>query len=229
MTRFVVAGVRTGRIAPLGSGQVLSGIDKHCRTGRVMARQSGLDGDEQGDTTRHGGPDKALHAYPVRHYRLWAEELPLRAARFRPGAFGENLVIGGATEADLCLFDIYRLGGAVVEVSQLRQPCWKLDLRFDLPDMARRVQDSGRTGWYFRVVTEGEIASGDTAELIARPQPGWPLDRVWRLLYRETLDREALAAFAALAGLPDNWRRMAANRLRRGRVEDWRPRLDRPG
>lgn len=118
-----------------------------------------------------------------------------------PGAFGENLVIEGATEGDLCLCDRYRLGGALVEVSQTRQPCWRLNLRFDLPDMAARVQKTGRTGWYFRVITEGLIAQGDRAELIARPNPDWPLARVWRLLYRETMDLDELTAFAALPGL----------------------------
>lgn len=228
MTHFTIAELRIGRIGKLGPQGVLSAIDKHPVIGPIMARGGGLDGDEQGDPARHGGRDKALHAYPVAHYPLWARELPGQAARLRPGAFGENLVVLGATEADFCLFDRFRLGAAVVEVSQTRQPCWKLNLRFDLPDMARRVQETGRTGWYFRVVTEGVIAPGDAAELVARPQPDWPLARIWRLLYREALDREALSALTALPGLPDSWRRMGAARLARRTVEDWRPRLEIP-
>lgn len=229
MTDFLIAEARVGKCRPLGGHGVLSGIDKQPVPGPVLARTAGLVGDEQGDPGHHGGPDKALHAYPVAHYRAWAKELPDRAARFRPGGFGENLVIDGATEADLCLSDRYRLGAAVVEVSQTRQPCWKLNLRFELPDMARRVQETGRTGWYFRVLAEGEIAAGDRAELIARPQPDWPLQRVWRLLYRDTLDLDALADFAALPGLPDSWQRMAANRLGQRAVESWAKRLDTPG
>ncbi|MCI5109754.1 MAG: MOSC domain-containing protein [Marivita sp.] len=228
MTGFTVAEIRIGRLASLGAADVLSGIDKQRQFGPVMARLNGLDGDEQGDSLRHGGPDKALHAYPMAHYPVWARGLPEREQRFYPGGFGENLVIEGATEADICLFDRFRLGDAVIEVSQTRQPCWKLNLRFNVPDMARRVQDSGRTGWYFRVVTDGEIAPGDTASLISRPQPGWPLDRVWDLLYRNMLDRDALAEFAALPGLPAGWQRTVQARLARNAVEDWQPRLETP-
>ncbi|MGE0847762.1 MAG: MOSC domain-containing protein [Flavobacteriaceae bacterium] len=227
MTSFTVAELRIGRVGPLGPRGVPSGIDKQPAPGPVMALAGGLVGDEQGDTVHHGGRDKAIHAYPAAHHALWARDLPDRAALFRPGAFGENLTIEGASEADLCLFDRFRVGGAVLEVSQTRQPCWKLNLRFATPDMARRVQDTGRTGWYFRVVGEGEIAAGERAELIARPQPDWPLARVWRLLYRDMLDREALAAFAGLRDLPEKWRRMAQARLARGSVEDWSARLDR--
>jgi len=229
LTAFSVIETRIGKVGPLGPRGVPSGIDKCPVAGPVMARVSGFVGDAQGDPVRHGGKDKAIHAYPVAHHRLWAQDLPAHAARFRPGAFGENLAIEGATEADLCLFDRFQLGGAVVEISQTRQPCWKLNLRFDQPDMARRVQETGRTGWYFRVIAEGQIAPGDRAELIARPAPHWRLSRVWRLLYRETLDRGALTGFAALDGLPENWRRMAEARLARGAVEDWRVRLDPPG
>ncbi len=225
MSAFTIAELRIGKVGPLGPNAVASGIDKLPAAGPLMARAGGLDGDEQGDTRHHGGPDKALHAYPVAHYPAWARDLPQRAARFRPGAFGENLVIEEATEGDICLLDRYRLGGAIVEVSQSRQPCWRLNLRFDLPDMARRVQETGRTGWYFRVIEEGPIAAGDRAEMIARPNPDWVLTRVWRLLYRDTSDIDALTAFAALPGLPESWRRMADARLARGTVEDWRPRL----
>lgn len=229
MAEFSVREIRVGKCRPLGPQGVLSGIDKQPVSEPLLAGTTGFAGDEQGDTTHHGGPDKALHAYAAAHYALWAEDLPDRAACFRPGAFGENLVIDGATEADLCLFDRFRIGGAELEISQTRQPCWRLNLRFDLPDMARHVQETGRTGWYFRVIREGIISPGDRAELTARPHPDWTLTRVWRLLYRDTLDREALTAFAALPGLPDRWLRMAEARLARTAVEDWAPRLDTPG
>ena len=225
MTVFAVTQLRIGRVEPIGSSQTLSGIAKKPVTGQIMARLDGFDGDEQADRKHHGGRNKALHAYPAKYYQSWKEDLPDYASRFQPGAFGENLVIEGATETDLCLFDRFRLGAAELEISQTRQPCWKLNLRFDLPDMARRVQESGRTGWYFRVIREGAIAPGDKAQLIARPAPDWPLVRVWRLLYRDTLDYAALVEFAALPDLPENWQRMIATRLKRGAVEDWEQRL----
>ena len=134
-------------------------------------------------------------------------------------------VLVGWTEADVCIGDLFRLGSALVELSQARQPCWKLNLRFGLPDMARRVQDSGRTGWYLRVLVPGSVAAGDRMTLTARPNPGWDLARVQRLLYRDAVDREALAEFAGLAGLSASWRALAMRRLESGAFEDWAPRL----
>ncbi|MCC7319930.1 MAG: MOSC domain-containing protein [Rubellimicrobium sp.] len=228
MTRFTVAALHIGRARPFGPSGELSAIDKLPVAGPVMAGASGLAGDEQGDPHRHGGPDKALHAYARAQYPLWARDLPQIAERFHPGAFGENLVVDGATEADVCLGDRWQVGGALLEVSQSRQPCWKLNHRFGLPDMARRVQDSGRTGWYFRVIGPGPIGAGDEAWLRARPFGDWPLTRVGDVLYRDTLDRGALAALAAIPGLPASWQRLAANRLARGEVEDWSARLEPP-
>ncbi|TNF12974.1 MAG: MOSC domain-containing protein [Rhodobacteraceae bacterium] len=228
MTVFEVIELRRGRLRPLGPQALPSGIRKDPVSGPVMARRCGLDGDEQGDRKHHGGPDKALHAYPVQSYPLWAADLPELGARIGPGAFGENLVVGGAVEADICLGDHWRLGGALLEVSQSRQPCWRLNLRFERPDMARRVQATGRTGWYFRVREDGEIAAGTCAQLVARPHPEWSLARVWRLLYRDTQDRAALAEFAALPGLPERWRSLAEGRLASGRTEDWQRRTETP-
>ncbi len=225
---FRIAAVRVGRARPFGPHGEPSAIDKTVVDGAVMAGPSGLTGDEQGDPRRHGGPDKAIHAYSLAHYPAWAAELPDAAAGFVPGAFGENLEVEGVTEAGVCLGDLWQAGGATLQVSQSRQPCWKLNLRFGLPDMARRVQDSGRTGWYFRVTGAGPIRAGDRAVLVARPHPEWPLDRVQRLLYRDMLDREALAALGALDSLPESWRRLVEARLARSRVEDWSSRLVTP-
>lgn len=228
MTRFRIAELRTGRARPFGPNGEPSAIDKAPRAGPVPAGHEGLDGDEQGDRRRHGGPDKALHAYPLAHYATWAADLPETAARFHPGAFGENLVIEGAVESDICLGDLWRIGGTLCEVSQSRQPCWKLNLRFGLPDMAYRVQQTGRSGWYFRVLEPGLIAAGDTAVLQDRPHSGWPLDRVARLLYHDALDTAALAELGSLPGLPESWQRLVAARLATGQIEDWSPRIKTP-
>src|SRR5690606_13725913 len=102
------------------------------------------------------------------------------------------------------------------------------NLRFERPDMARLVQDNGRTGWYFRVVEPGEIAPRQTARLLARPHPEWSLDRVAHLLYRDRLNRPALEAFATLPELPQRWRDLARARLASGQTEDWTRRLETP-
>ena len=226
MTGFTLAELRIGSVRPFGPAS--SAIDKAPVAGPAMAGPLGLAGDEQADRRHHGGPDKALHAYAASNYPLWAAGMPDRAGRLRPGGFGENLVVEGADEKAICLGDCFRLGGALVEVSQGRQPCWKLNLRFGRPDMARLVQDSGRSGWYFRVLEPGPIAAGDRAVLTARPNPQWTLARTGRLLYHDRLNRADLAEFAALPGLPDSWRRLALARLDSGRTEDWSRRIDTP-
>lgn len=221
-----VVAVQTGTPREFGPKGQLSAIAKIPVTGRVAVTPLGLAGDVQGDPAHHGGPDKALHAYPRVHYAAWRADLPDRAAALTDGSFGENLVLDGVNEADLCLGDIFRLGSAQVQISQARQPCWKLNIRFATPDMARRVQASGRTGWYFRVLDPGTVAAGDALVLDARPNPGWPLPRAHALLYRASLDRTALAEFAALAELSAAWRDLAQRRLASGAVESWQSRLE---
>lgn len=228
MSSFDLAEIRVGKAVPYGPAGKFSAIDKQPVQGAIHAGQFGLDGDEQGDRKLHGGPNKAIHAYARSHMPLWAVELPCRSDRFRAGAFGENLVIDNATETDFCLGDRWKLGQALLEVSQGRQPCWKLNVRFDLPDMARRVQDTGRSGWYFRVVEAGAIAAGTRATLIARPHPQWTIARASHLLYHDRMNRPALADLAALPGLTDSWRRLAAARLASGQTEEWSHRIETP-
>lgn len=228
-TSATVDAVLIGRPVPFGPNGEPSGIDKHPAGARVRVRRTGLDGDGHGDRRRHGGAEKALHHYPFEHYAAWRAERPALAARLAaPGAFGENVSTRGLTERDVRVGDVFRLGTAVVQVSQARQPCWRLNLRFDDDRMARRVQTSGRTGWYYRVLAEGDVAAGDALTLIERPRPGWPLARILDVLHRDTLDRDALAAVAALPELAASWRELARKRLERGRVEDWSLRLSTP-
>lgn len=228
MTKIMILEVRIGQIRPLGPNGVPSGIYKKPVTGGIMASASGFKGDEQGDRRHHGGPDKAIHAYAASNYAHWTRDLPDLAAQFQPGAFGENLVINGASEIDIALGDQWQIGGALVEVSQGRQPCWRLNLRFDRSDMAKLVQMTGRTGWYFRVLQAGAITAGDTGQLVTRPHPAWTIERVSRLLYHDCLNTAALKEFAALPRLPDSWRNLAETRLSTGQVESWSRRIETP-
>lgn len=228
MISFTIVELRAGRTSPLGDKGHVSAIDKQPTHELVLVGPEGLEGDEQADRRHHGGRDKALHAYPLTHYPTWAAELPQQADRFVPGGFGENLVVDGVTERDLCLGDRFQIGLVLVELSQSRQPCWKLNLRFNRSDMARRVQSTGRTGWYFRVLRTGEIGAGCTAELVDRPNPDWSLTRVANLLYQSTNDSEALAEFAMLPDLPDRWRRLVERRIHSRHTEDWLHRLITP-
>ncbi len=220
--------LRVGRVEPLGPRGQTSAIRKQPVAGRIALTRLGLAGDEQADRRHHGGPDKALHHYPCEHYAAWRREMPERAALCEPGAFGENLSTLGLTEATVCVGDVFTLGEAIVQVSQARQPCWKLNVRFGVGDMARRVQESGRTGWYCRVLTEGGVGPGDRLALIERPHPDWPLARVLNALCRDCLNRDELTALARIDALAAGWRALAAKRLATGEVEDWTRRLDTP-
>ncbi|WP_217632008.1 MOSC domain-containing protein [Thiohalomonas denitrificans] len=221
-------GLRRGRAEPFGPGSEPSAIRKQPFAARIRVTRLGLVGDEQADRRHHGGPDKALHHYPAEHYASWRAKLPELTPRMEVGGFGENLSTLGLHEENVCVGDIFRLGSATIQASQARQPCWKLNIRFGLPDMARRVQDSGRTGWYYRVLEEGETGPDDTLECIERPHPDWTLGRVLHTLYHDCLNGEALSALAGLEALAPGWRTLAAKRLSSGVVEEWSRRLNTP-
>ncbi|MEJ5977985.1 MOSC domain-containing protein [Novosphingobium sp. PS1R-30] len=217
--------VLIGAVRPLGPKGIASGIAKQAVDRQIRLETLGFVGDEQGDTRHHGGPDKAVHHYPQEHYAAWRDEVEAVDLLARPGAFGENVATSGLTENEVAVGDRFRLGTALVEVSQGRQPCFRLNLRFGVKDMALRMQQSGRTGWYYRVIEPGLVAPGDALELVERRAPDWTIARLWRLLYVDVLDREALAAMIALEHLPERWREIGQARLQRGEVEDWDRRL----
>lgn len=222
-----VRAVLTGRAAPYTRPGSFSAIGKQPRQGTVAVLAESLDGDEQADRRVHGGPDKAVHAYPWAHYALWQAELGALPVLQAPGAFGENLSVDGLDEHGVCLGDEWRIGNARFAVSQGRQPCWKLNDRFGLPGMARRVQDTGLTGWYLRVLQPGHLQAGDAITLLARPHPAWPLERIGALIRERTHDPATLREVLALP-LPPSWQRLFTRRLEQGAAEDWTPRLQGP-
>lgn len=222
-----VVSVLRGKAVPYTRPGSRSAIAKQRVAGVVEVGPEGLAGDEQGDRRVHGGADKAVHHYAFEHYARWRAELGDLPVLAQPGAFGENLSTTGCTEADVCLGDRLRIGGAVLEVTQSRQPCWKLNDRFGRPDMARLVQQTRRTGWYYRVIEAGTIGEGDDVLLVARPHPSWPLWRLIGILYDRTLDAGILAGMLALPLTP-SWQRLVNARLARRAVEDWGARIDGP-
>jgi len=217
----------TGIAVPYTRPGSRSAIAKTPRSGPVRIGELGLDGDEQGDRRVHGGVDKAVHHYPFEHYARWRAELGPLPVLAAPGAFGENLSSAGLDESNVCLGDRYALGSVVLEVSQGRQPCWKLNDRFGVRDMARRVQDTGRTGWYYRVLQPGVARAGDTLQLLERPCPDWPLHRLMRLLAERVLDPALLREALALPLVP-SWRTLLERRLASSQVEDWSRRIEGP-
>lgn len=217
----------TGRAKPYTRQGSFSGIDKHTCNGHIHIGELGLSGDEQGDPRVHGGPDKAVHHYAFEHYADWQHDLGSLPLLQAPGAFGENISTRGLTEENVCIGDQFTLGSARLEVSQGRQPCWKLNDRFDVADMARLVQATGRTGWYYRVLQAGDTTAGDMLTLIARPHPDWTLRRLNTLLFERVLEPVTLEAALQLPLVP-SWRKLLERRLQQCEVEDWSRRIDGP-
>lgn len=213
-----------GKAVPFSRPGSRSAIAKQPVARAVAVGVEGLSGDEQGDRRVHSGLYKAVHHYPYEHYQRWIEQLGRLPVLAQPGAFGENISTRGLSEADLCLGDVLRCGDVLLQVAQSRQPCWKLNDRFGVADMALRVQQSGMTGWYYQVLEPGELQAGQSLMLEQRPYPRWSLTRVMDVLYRHTLDHTALQELAELPLVP-NWRKLVERRLALNAVEDWNKRL----
>lgn len=197
---LVVDAVLTGRPALIGP-DVLSAIGKTPVAGPVQIGWLGLEGDVQADRLHHGGHDKAVHLFPRDHYPWWRDALGDHPLLRDVGAFGENLATRGATEQGLCLGDRFMLGSAQLEISQGRQPCFKLNHRFGRKDALAMAMTSGRTGVYLRVIRQGEAQAGDMMTQVARPHPDWPISRVFDLLIGKGHKRDP-AGVAELARMP---------------------------
>jgi MOSC domain-containing protein YiiM len=206
--------VHTGQVAPLGPDGVPSGFVKQGRDGAVAVGMEGLEGDAQADLSVHGGPEKAVYAYAADHYPGWAAEHPEHAGKFAPGSMGENLAIADMTEATLCVGDVHRIGSALLQVCQPRQPCFKLGLHFDDPHMVRAMVQNLRSGWYYRVLATGALRAGDAVALEDRPNPDFPFARLVEIVYRRDPTRDELARMVELDGLARQWRIGARQALR---------------
>lgn len=204
----------SGRVRPFARDEG-SAISKAPLAGKVRITQLGIVGDEQADRVHHGGPDKALHHYPFDHYVRWRSETD-RADLQAPGPFGENVSTLGLTEEDVCIGDRFRLGSALVEISQARKPCWKQGERLGWTQLPSLMVREGRSGWYYRVIEEGDAQAGDALAVVDRPLPDWTVRRVFDLIVagRPKADKAALRALADMDVLFDGWRKIAADRLR---------------
>lgn len=200
-----VLGLHVGRAAPLDlfGAPARSAIAKRPAAGPVALGPEGLAGDEQADRRHHGGPDKAVCVYPSEHYERWMARL----GRALPAAaFGENLSTRGLLEDEVRIGAVWRLGGAVVQVSQPRIPCRKLAARLGEDGVQAEVQRSGLTGWYLRVLEPGAVAAGAAVEVLEPAEAGASVRELNRLLFRDRGDRAGLERALASAGLMPYWR-----------------------
>ncbi len=198
---------------------VTTAIFKEPVEGRVAMRKLNLDGDRQADLSVHGGENKAVYCYPIAHYDYWKRELPGRDLSM--AMFGENFTTDGLLEDSVHLGDQFSVGSAEVIVTQPRLPCYKLGVRFQFDDMVRRFLASGRTGFYFAVRREGEVAAGDEIKVIARDPDAVPVSEITRLYtakrYGED-DVTSLRRALRVAALPESWKRYFRERLQKTNV-----------
>ncbi len=196
--------VQIGKVKKYESGgeSWLSAIEKSPVSEAIWARNLGLDGDEQSDHHHHGGEYQAINVYPAEHYDEWRKNPALAA--MTGGAFGENFTTEGLLEGTICIGDVYQIGEAVV-VSEPRQPCFKIVRRWEMADLKKQAEETGRYGWYFRVQKDGAVQSGDQITLLERPFPEWTVARVFELR-ADPHDEQAVRALSECAGLSPKWR-----------------------
>ena len=209
MTIWTIAAVCTGTARPF-NGTETSAIAKRPREGAVQVLGEGLAPDEQADRRVHGGPEMALHLYPQGHHDWWRGQICESPLLDEPGGFGSNLAVTGLTEEMVHIGDRFRLGSALIEVSQPRQPCWKIEHRFGHKGMVASIIKTGRCGWYFRVIETGEVTAGDALERIAIGAEDWSVARVFKALVAGKATPAELAELAVLAQLSPKLRERAA-------------------
>jgi MOSC domain-containing protein YiiM len=202
----------TGTARPF-NGAETSAIAKRPREGLVQVLDEGLAPDEQADRRVHGGPEMALHLYPLDHHAFWREQLGDSELLNEPGAFGSNLAVRGLTESEVHIGDRFRLGSALVEVSQPRQPCWKIEHRFGHKGMVATIIQTARAGWYYRVLETGEVQAGDMLERVEVGEQDWSIARTFTALIAGIATRDELEALAAMERLTPRLRDKARAKL----------------
>ncbi len=194
-----------------GGRKVLTGIFKAPVQSRVRVRRLNIDGDGQADLVNHGGEYLAVYAYPFENYGYWEGELG--RDDLRPGQFGENLTTEGLLEDAVHIGDVLRIGGATLEVSQPRPPCFKLGIRMGLPTFPKQFLASGRVGFYLRVLEEGEIGAGDAIERVSLGPERMTVRETSHLMYFDKTNREEAARALRIEALSPAWREAFQQRL----------------
>ncbi|HVN54185.1 MAG TPA: MOSC domain-containing protein [Anaerolineaceae bacterium] len=189
-------------------------IFKEPAPGPVWLGKFDVEGNYQANQKVHGGPDKAVNCYPAEHYPFWQVELG-RAEKAANGSFGENFTTHGLIEDAVCIGDVYRVGEAIVQVSQPRQPCDTLASRWGVPDFIERVNTAGKMGWYLRVLQEGHVQAGDVIKLEDRHFEEWTILRAMEIMTCPEIDPASTRALAQCSLLSEDWRVVLARKAAR--------------
>lgn len=218
MRKVAIRSLNVGKPIELsfGNKRATTGILKKPISKPVFLTSVNFIGDGQGDLVYHGGIDKAVCAYPAEHYPYWEEQL----GRPLPyGAFGENLTLEGLTEKDVCIGDSFQIGEAIVQVSQPRQPCYKLGLLYERKDMPLLVQNSGFTGFYFRVLQEGMVSPSDELIRLYSQEKAISVAEANRIMHHDKSDLDAVQRILEVNELSGNWRMTFERRLEGNEVD----------
>ncbi len=196
----------------LYNGETIStGIFKEPIAGPITLRTLNLDGDRQADLTVHGGPNKAVYAYPAEHYEFWRAEFP--GANLPWGMFGENFMTEGLFETELHIGDRLRIGSAIIVVRQPRIPCYKLAVKFQRSDILARFLASGRSGFYFSVEQEGTVEAGNEFALLSNEPDAISIAAMNHLFADDRYNRDVLDKAIATPALPEDWKDYFRKRL----------------
>lgn len=222
---FSLGQIRSGKIKKsLANGRIETAIFKTNIPGPVVVTKNGIVGDEHAYEP-HRSPDKALLHYCTSHYDDWSREIPASEAHFKPGAFGENIFSAEVSERNVCIGDRIAIGDIIVEVTEPRAPCYKLNHRFEVKDMAKRTQNMFRTGWLYRIIKPGPIAAGNMVRLLERPHPEWTVARIEYYLFLETDNIEKMKEIVELPQLGWEIKDKFRARLAKGVTEDQNGRM----
>lgn len=196
-----------------------SAIAKVQVDGELTLNDLGLLGDEQAEKKIHGGPDRALCHYPREYYAEWERDFPDQASLFYAPAFGENLSTEGMNEHNVFIGDIYRWGETLIQVTQPRSPCFKLNYHFAISDMASVMQNSGKTGWLYRVIATGNVSSDAPLELVSRLSDV-SVHEAGVIAWSMPFDDDQYHRLLSAAGLSVSWSRTMQKRRLSGKIED---------
>ena len=208
-----VSGLFAGSVRAMPGDGRPTAIFKQPVHGGMAIGPEGLAGDAQADRRVHGGPEKAVHHFPLETHARLATMFPDAAGTLGAGTLGENISTVGVTEAEVCIGDVFSLGTALVQLCQPRQPCWKIEARHGVDGMTRAIAEAGIAGWYYRVLAMGSVAVGDRFELVERQAGAPTLVCFWQLVHQHRPPLDELEALQAAPGLASNWQRKLAERI----------------
>jgi len=201
-----ISALLAGKIITIEEGNrtFQTGYFKESTDDQLWLGETGLQEDFQADRKFHGGPEKALLAYGVSSYAIWKEKYGFDLGY---GAFGENISISGLDEENVCLGDIYKIGEALIQISQPRQPCWKINVALQDKNMLKNVLHEGRTGWYYRVIKEGYLQKGMLLTLKERPNPKWSVKRANDVMKSKKENPALVEELLNVKELSDEWKK----------------------